>query len=458
MFVTEAPAPAPDAALGDRSLHDLPLERLEHEIGELAAHLTARMARWLSLVGEFDRRDGWGTWSGLRSTADWISWRCALSPRAAREHVRVARALREVPRIREAFESGRLSYSKVRVLTRVADRDSEEDLLDLARHATAAQLERMLRAFRRVTRADAQAAYENRCLTWHWDEDGSLCLRARLPAEEGALVLEALQDSHEALLRDRDGSERGPAEPPEASGPAGRVAAGGPAEPPNPDRQREHARPTNADAICAMAETALARGPTPLGGPARHQLTVDVDLESLVHDAKGAVHVRDGPALAPETARRLGCDASVVPTLQSAGEVLSVGRRTRSVPPHIRRVLEGRDKGCRFPGCESRRWVDAHHIHHWAMGGQTSLDNLVLLCRHHHRLVHEGGYSVRRISDREVEFRRPDGRVIPVSPPLPRPREGSREPMHAGPLLTGTGERMDLGLCVDAVFAATGRG
>jgi uncharacterized protein DUF222/HNH endonuclease len=447
MFVTEPPAQT-----GDRPLEDFSLEHLEHEICALAAQLTAGMARWLSLVGEFDRREGWGTCWGCRSTADWVSWRCALSPRAAREHVRVARALPQLPRIRDAFESGQLSYSKVRVLTRVAGPDSEADLLDLARHATAAQLERMLRAFRRVSQAEAHAAYENRYLTWYWDEDGSLCLRARLPAEEGALVLEALHESRDALFRERDGSERGPAGPSPENGPAG------PQWPPDLDRQREHPRPTNADAICAMAETALARGPTPLRGPERHQLTVDVDLDSLVRDDQGAVHVRDGPALAPETARPLGCDASAVATLSSGGEVLSVGRRTRSIPPHIRRALAARDKSCRFPGCESRRWVDAHHIHHWARGGETSLDNLVVLCRHHHRLVHEGGLSVRRTPASELEFLRPDGRLIPVSPPLPPPRPRSAPPVPAGPLLTGTGERMDLGLCVDAVYAATDRG
>ncbi len=129
---------------------------------------------------------------------------------------------------------------------------------------------------------EAQAAYENRHLDWHWDEDGSLCLRARLPAEEGALVLEALHASRDALFRDRDGSERGPAGPSAENGPAE------PPEPPDPDRQREHPRPTNADAFCAMAETALARGPTPLRGPERHQLTVEVDLDSLVHDERGS--------------------------------------------------------------------------------------------------------------------------------------------------------------------------
>jgi uncharacterized protein DUF222 len=309
MFVDEAPAlPC------DRVVADLPLEHLEHEICQLAAQLTARMARWLALVGEFDRRDGWGTCWGCRSTTQWIAWRCALSPRAAREHVRVARALPELPRIRDACESGRLSYSKVRVLTRVAEPDSEADLLELAGNATASQLERMLRAFRRVSRAEAHAGYEDRYLTWHWDEEGSLCLRARLPAEEGALVLAALQASRESLLHERDGFECGPAGPSPASGSAGPQS--------DLDGGREGSRPTNADAVSAMAESALAAGPAPLSGPERQQLTVDVDLDILVADGAGAVHVRDGPALAPETARRLGCDASC----------RSCGLRERSFP------------------------------------------------------------------------------------------------------------------------------
>ncbi|MGH2926298.1 MAG: DUF222 domain-containing protein [Solirubrobacterales bacterium] len=453
MFVPESPVglhdPTPQQPR-DPELVEISLEVLEHEICQLASDMTAGMARWLALVGEFDRRDGWNDWSGCRSTVGWISWRCALSPRAAREHVRVARALTGLPGIRAMFESGRLSYSKVRVLTRAAEPDSESDLLELAEHATASQLERMLRAFRRVTRAEAQAAHENRYLTWHWDEDGSLCLRARLPAEEGALVLASPEESHAALVRNRDDSVCGPAGPPHGNGPAG---------PADPDRLREHPLPTRADALCSMAETALARGPTPRAGPDRHHLIVDVDLDLLSRDGEGVVHVRDGPALAPEAARRLGCDASLVSIASAGGEALSVGRRTRSIPPHIRRALEARDKGCRFPGCENRRWVDGHHIEHWAKGGETSLDNLVLLCRHHHRLLHEGGYSVkRRAADGRLDFRRPDGHAIPVSPRLPPAGEPPAAVTVRGPLMAGTGETMDLASCVDAVFAATRHG
>src|SRR5215211_8021311 len=144
-------------------LAELPLEHLEHELCELGAHIEAGMARWIALVGEYDRREGWGSWRGVRSSAEWIAWRCSCSPRAAREHVRVARALRELPRTRRAFSRGELSYSKVRPLTRVATADSEADLLHLARYATACQLERSsppiaTRARRRQTRATNSAS------------------------------------------------------------------------------------------------------------------------------------------------------------------------------------------------------------------------------------------------------------------------------------------------------------
>ena len=128
------------------------LEHLEHEIVELAAQIHAATCRWLELVAEFDRREGWSSW-GCKSCAHWVAWRCAISPVAAREHVRVARALAELPLIRAAFARGELSYSKVRALTRVAGIQREEELLSMARHATAAQLERILGAYGRVVRA-----------------------------------------------------------------------------------------------------------------------------------------------------------------------------------------------------------------------------------------------------------------------------------------------------------------
>ena len=127
-----------------------------------------------------------------------------------------------------------------------------------------------------------------------------------------------------------------------------------------------------------------------------------------------------GPALAPETARRLGCDAAVERIVEREGRPLSVGRRKRTIAPALRRALRARDRGCRFPGCTHTRFLHAHHIHHWARGGPTTLDNLIQLCSYHHRLVHEGGYQVERAGARRVRFRRPDGREIRSIPIMAR--------------------------------------
>src|SRR5215211_2845065 len=170
------------------------MDQVADDITELASHIHAATCRWLGLVAEFDRRGGWGEW-GCRSCAHWLSWRCSISPVVAREHVRVAHRLEELPLIRGAFAEGRLSYSQVRALTRVENVEREEELLSLARHATAAQLERLVRAYRGVVaRARVgDGGRPERYVTWDHADDGSLLLRARLPAEEGAVVLAALQ-------------------------------------------------------------------------------------------------------------------------------------------------------------------------------------------------------------------------------------------------------------------------
>lgn len=458
MFVNGSPAPAcepaPSSSPGDR-LTDLPLELIEREIESLAAQINAGCARWLELVAEFDRREGWGG-TGCRSTCEWVAWRCALTSRSAREHVRVARALPALPEIRAAFARGELSYSKVRALTRVADHESEAELVELARHATAAQLERMVRAARRASAADADEAHRESFVRWYWDDDdGCLRIDAKLPPEDGAFILRALEAARDALYERRaaeveEGAD-GSAEPLAAPGPSGS------AEPsPVPS-------PTNAESLTALAEAALARPPTGLPGGERYQVFLHVDARTLATDSPGAsvtgpgeCALADGPGISPETARRLACDSSVVALVEHDGEPLSVGRRTRSVPPAIRRALIARDGRCQFPGCERRRFVDAHHIRHWSQGGETSLDNLVLLCRHHHRLVHEGGFSVSRESGGRLAFARPDGCSIAASPAT-RAGPHALRGLGTGPLLTGTGEKMDLRSCVDAVLVASGR-
>lgn len=364
----------------------VPIEELERQICELGAHIAAATCRWLLLVGEFDERRGWADW-GVYSCAHWLSWRCSIGLVTAREHVRVARRLRELSLVRELFGRGEISYSKVRALVRVATPATEASLVELALHATGAQLEKVVRGYagvRAATIDNAQRQHERRRLTVNWEDDGSLSLSANLPAEEGTLVLAALQAADEA----------------------GRV---------------------NADALVAVAQTALAAasGDSPAGNGLEAELVVHVDLESLSDDR---IHERselaNGPALAPETVRRLGCDGSVVRILERDGKPLSVGRRKRTIPAALRRALRSRDDGCRFPGCTNHRFLHAHHIHHWARGGPTSLDNLVQLCSHHHRLVHEGGFCVEALGNRGLQFRRPTGEVI-ATVPAAQPASGA---------------------------------
>jgi hypothetical protein len=152
-----------------------------------------------------------------------------------------------------------------------------------------------------------------------------------------------------------------------------------------------------ADALVRVAESSLrARGSD--GKTADHyQVVIHVDAETLSAGAAGRSEVEGGPSLPIETIKRIGCDASIVGVIEDGkGRALSVGRRSRSIPPAIRRALRTRDEGgCQFPGCTYEKFLDAHHVEHWAQGGKTELSNLVTLCRWHHRLVHEGGIGVR---------------------------------------------------------------
>jgi len=190
------------------SLHPTPerelaLKRLGDEIAELAAHLDAATGRLLDLIREFDARGGWG--NGFRCCAEWLTWRIGLAPGAAREHVRVARALGTLPRLAQALARGELSYSKVRALTRVATPETEERLLSVGRGGTAAHVERIVRAWRAVDRnAEVHETAERhrlRTLHVHQDEDGMVVIRGRLEPEAGAVVMRALSAAREALYQ-----------------------------------------------------------------------------------------------------------------------------------------------------------------------------------------------------------------------------------------------------------------
>jgi hypothetical protein len=412
---------------------ELPLRDLTDELAAHAAHMAAGMCRYLELVAECDRR---GAGSGWGSTAEWLAWCCGLNPRSARAHVRVARALEELPLIHAAFARGELSYAKVRALTRVRRPEHEDDLLDLAKALTASQLERALRAYRRATTDEAHEVHEAERLTYYWDEDGALVVHGRLAADDGVLFLKALEVAREKLWNEKRAVEAAV----EGCGPAG------------------PRRPSNVDALVAAADTALAHGEEGRTGADRFQVVIHVDHETIGNGGEGACFLEDGPALAPETARRLACDASIVTLIERNGEPLGVGRKTRRIPTSLRRALRARDGCCRFPGCTNRH-ADAHHIRHWADNGKTELANLVLLCRRHHRLVHEGGWTV----DHRHRFVNQYGIPVPdAAPHPPGSVDGLREAnehleIDASTLEGGYGNRMEMACAVSGLLGVIGR-
>jgi Domain of unknown function (DUF222)/HNH endonuclease len=410
----QAPAHPPATRPPDE-LDQMPLELLEREITELAAHIHAATCRFLLLVRELDRREGWAEW-GCKSCAHWLSWQCAIGLGAAREQVRVARCLDELPAIRAAFGRGQLSFSQVRAMTRVATPETEEEMLEIAEHATAAQLEALLRRYRGVLEVelgDSDASFRRRYVRCSHDEDGALLIDARLPAEEGAVVLAALDAARDAVRTQQDVSAETSCADEDASEPPSA------AEDVSAETSADPCAVSKADALVLMADTLLASGPAARRGGDRYQVVVHVEAGTLSSESEqGVCELDRGPGLHPETARRLACDASVVRILERDGRPLSVGRKSRSVPPALMRALQSRDGGCRFPGCCERRFVDAHHIEHWARGGATNISNLVQLCRHHHRLLHEGGYRIHRTSRGGLVFHAPDGRRVRDRPVL----------------------------------------
>ena len=301
--------------------------------------------------------------------------------------------------IREFDARGELSYSKVRELTRVAAPDTEEQLLAVGRAGTAEHVERIVRGWRRMDRkAEAREAalqHASRSLHVYPDEDGTVRIRGRLSPEVGALLVKALAAARETLYQQRRDQVPEP-------------------DPPTMEQQQ-------ADALALLAEVALHHDLDPGAPGERYQVVVHVDAEVVADSAAPGQSVfEDGVRVPAGTSQRLACDASrVVMRHDSDGRIVEVGARTRTIPPALRRALHHRDRGCTFPGC-GVRFGQGHHIRHWAQGGPTTLSNLALLCRRHHRAVHEEGFQVERQPDGELEFRRPNGEPLPEVPaPLP---------------------------------------
>jgi hypothetical protein len=366
------------------------IDKLGDKIAELSGQIHAATYRLLMLIREFEDKSGWYQ-QGARSCAHWLSWRCGIALGAAREKVRVAHALKNLPLISDAFRTAKISYSKARALTRVAEPDTEKKLLNIALHGTTSHVEKVVRAWRKIDaqeeRNKANRQHVRRYLQTYTDEDGTLVLRGRLAPEVGAVVQRAIEAAMDKLHEK--------------------------------DSETDH-RQRKADALGLVAEAALNNGLDPGTRGDRYQVVVHVD-EPVLEDPESAGQsvLEDGQNVSAETSRRLACDASkVVMKHAEDGSVLDLGRKTRIVSAALRRVLEYRDQTCRFPGCSSK-YCQAHHLEHWANGGETKIENLASFCWHHHRAVHEGGFRVERLPNGEFRFYNPGGRLVPDVPESP---------------------------------------
>ena len=461
MLVAPGPSETPTLAAAESESAAPPnpqqqpdLDLLGDRIAELSARIQAATYELLCYLREFDRQHGW---EGFRSCAHWLNWRTGLDLGAAREKLRVAAALAELNHLSAAMACGRLSYSIVRALTRVATPATEARLVAVACCATGAQVERLVRGWRQADREaqpDAeQVRLARRTLSTRVDDDGMLVLRARLTPEVGAVVLRAVEAALEQVPPAAEGDEASSAQRrADALGLVAESALAGGLDPGSPgDRFQVTVHVETETLCCREAASAISRvsaetremdpaAPEPAApaadaaaGQAPIEPAGGLHLAAAAHGggaaaaAAGAdagqavIEQAGGIHVGMEAARRVACDAGLV-VLRHAhdGGVLDVGRRTRTVPTALRRALEGRDRNqCQFPGCNSRH-CDAHHVVHWADGGATQLANLVLCCRFHHRAVHEEGFQVVADAAGRFQFLRPDGAPLPAVPPAPQ--------------------------------------
>jgi hypothetical protein len=354
------------------------METIGERIAEWSTRIDVAMHQVLTDIRAFDAGGGWYQ-QGAMSCAHWLSWRIGWTLGTARDRVRVAQRLGELPLIDAALGKGEISYSKVRAMTRVATPANEELLLTYARHSTAAQLETICRKYQTVQRINApdrerEAAY--RQVSRRELEDGMIKVEAVLRPDEAAILWVAIEQA----TRDVSGKTR-----------------------------------AKADGLMAIAQ-GYARGESPDRTPV--EIVVTVPQPSLAGSSDDPAAVGDGSFVSAETSRRLACDAGVVEIVEGPdGEVLSVGRKTRTIPTAIKRALLHRDAHtCRFPGCSNRAYIDGHHIEHWANGGETSLENLVSVCSYHHGFLHEHGYRVELDAGGAATFYDPRGRRVEVVP------------------------------------------
>jgi hypothetical protein len=385
-----------------RDLTTVQLEALGDEIATFAARIDVAEHALITRLQVFDAHEAWGP-AGFKSCAEWLSWRIGVGIKAAREKVRVARALGTLKKVDALFGRGELSYSKVRAITRVATLESEQDFIDIATHSTASQIERLSRAYQRVrdqARGPMELPRNHRRFVRQSETPGGMTrIEIQLPPEEAAVVWSAMMS---AMDREPPPGATNPEAPAEA-----RALV---------TERSEDIEERRADAIVDVATAYLRHRPRTLGSGYDLFVITTKDQLEHGHDGVGA-WLPDGRPVPLQMARMLASGGSRIDVVMGKqGELLDVGRRTRQIPSAIGRALWLRDGGCRAPNCGRRRHLHAHHIQGWAEGGATKLSNLVLVCSGHHRMLHEGELRA-EICDQQIVFRNQTGRELPNVPP-----------------------------------------
>jgi uncharacterized protein DUF222/HNH endonuclease len=381
-------------SLRSEVLAELPDQRIQEDFAELQPAAELLEVERLRRLAELDRRRPFHR-DGLLSTASWLASAFKVAWGAARQQVREARALEEMPDTRRALEEGEISMSSARglVIAREADRaafeDCEKQLVDAARIHSMNDLQRIAGSWRQAVERERamegdEKLRQQRRLHASVTFLGMVRLDGNLDPETGETLLTALRAVLDAESRAWDEEDnRTPAQ-------------------------------RRADALGEICRQWLDLAHRPNVGGEKPHVTVTVDVDTM-RDGFGSSSELDhvGP-IGPEASRRLACDASITRVVMAApSEPLDLGRRTPVVSPAMRRAVIMRDRNCRFPGCDRpHTWCDAHHVIHWANGGPTALPNLLLLCRRHHRMVQErAGFRLELLEGRPV-FRRPDGSVL----------------------------------------------
>ena len=355
--------------------------------------ISVRQRKLLAIIAELDERKVWRD-DGCRDMAQWLAGRMGISSWTGRRWVNASHAIPTLPLISQALESGRLCLDKVVELCRFATPETEQKLIAWARRVSVAAVKHKADVFNRAEIDEVRSAERARFLRWWWNEGGaSLGLEGLLPAAEGAALVKALERTAERL----------PELPPEEPTSSVPLSA-------QDKREQRH-----ADALCVLSSQAIAADQD----ADRATVVLHTTIESL---GLGESEIEGALGLHPEIASRLTCDARIQYVLtDKEGNPLGIGRASRNVPRWLHRQLLRRDHGCTFPGCGTKMFLKAHHIWHWELGGPTDYDNLLLVCLFHHKLVHEGGWSV-CLNGTVAEWYKPDGRRYDPGPDPPGER------------------------------------